>query len=42
MPGVAEYVVDAIQPDVVFLLFDPWDTLELKLEGRLLEVRAPE
>jgi peptidoglycan/LPS O-acetylase OafA/YrhL len=34
--------VDAFQPDVVVLLFGPWDTLELKVEDRLLEVGAPE
>jgi len=34
--------VDAFQPDVVVVLFGPWDTLELKVEDRLLEVGAPE
>jgi len=30
--------VDAFQPDVVLLLFGPWDTLDLKVGDRLLEV----
>jgi len=34
--------VDAFLPDVVVLLFGPWDTLDLKVGGRLLEVGTPE
>ncbi len=34
--------VDAFQPDVVVVLFGPWDTLDLKVGDRLLEVGAPE
>jgi len=34
--------VDILQPDVVVVLFGPWDTLSLKVDGRLLEVGAPE
>jgi peptidoglycan/LPS O-acetylase OafA/YrhL len=34
--------VDAFQPDVVVFLFGPWDTLDLKVEGRLLEAGTPE
>jgi peptidoglycan/LPS O-acetylase OafA/YrhL len=34
--------VDAFQPDVVVLLFGPWDTLDLKVGDRLLEVGTPE
>jgi peptidoglycan/LPS O-acetylase OafA/YrhL len=34
--------IDAFQPDIVVLLFGPWDTLDLKVGGRLLEVGSPE
>jgi peptidoglycan/LPS O-acetylase OafA/YrhL len=34
--------VDAFQPDVVVLLFGPWDTLDLTVGDRLLEVGTPE
>jgi peptidoglycan/LPS O-acetylase OafA/YrhL len=34
--------VDTFQPDVVVFLFGPWDTLSLKVDGRLLEVGTPE
>ncbi|MCJ7492392.1 MAG: GDSL-type esterase/lipase family protein, partial [Dehalococcoidia bacterium] len=34
--------VDILQPDVVVFLFGPWDTLSLKVDGRLLEVGTPE
>jgi peptidoglycan/LPS O-acetylase OafA/YrhL len=34
--------VDAFRPDVVVFLFGPWDTLDLKVGGRLLEVGTPE
>jgi peptidoglycan/LPS O-acetylase OafA/YrhL len=34
--------VDAFLPDVVVFLFGPWDTLDLKVGDRLLEVGTPE
>jgi peptidoglycan/LPS O-acetylase OafA/YrhL len=34
--------VDALQPDIVVFLFGPWDTLDLKVGGRVLEVGSPE
>jgi peptidoglycan/LPS O-acetylase OafA/YrhL len=34
--------VDTFQPDVVVLLFGPWDTLDLKVGDSLLEVGSPE
>ena len=34
--------VDAFQPDVVVVFFGPWDTLNLKVGGRLLKVGTPE
>jgi peptidoglycan/LPS O-acetylase OafA/YrhL len=34
--------VDVFQPDVVVMVFGPWDTLDLKIEGHLLEVGTPE
>ena len=34
--------VQDFQPDVVLMLFGPWDTLDLKVGGNLLEVGSPE
>jgi hypothetical protein len=34
--------VDEFQPDVVVVLFGPWDTLEVKVGDRLLEFGTPE
>jgi peptidoglycan/LPS O-acetylase OafA/YrhL len=34
--------VQSFQPDVVVMLFGPWDTLDLNVGGRLLEVGTPE
>jgi len=34
--------VQSFQPDVVILLFGPWDTLDLNVGGRPLEVGTPE
>jgi hypothetical protein len=34
--------VDAFRPDVAVFLFGPWDTLDLKVGNRLLEVGSPE
>jgi hypothetical protein len=34
--------VDEFQPDVVVFFFGPWDTLNLKVGGRLLKVGTPE
>jgi peptidoglycan/LPS O-acetylase OafA/YrhL len=34
--------VDAFQPDVVVILFGPWDTLDLKVGDRVLVVGTPE
>jgi peptidoglycan/LPS O-acetylase OafA/YrhL len=34
--------VQAFQPDVVVMLFGPWDTLDLKVGGEVLEVGTPE
>jgi peptidoglycan/LPS O-acetylase OafA/YrhL len=34
--------VDEFRPDVVIVLFGPWDTLNLRVGGRLLKVGTPE
>ncbi len=34
--------MDTFRPDVVVMLFGPWDTLDLKVGGRVLEVGSPE
>jgi len=34
--------VQAFQPDAVVILFGPWDTLDLKVGGDVLEVGSPE
>jgi len=34
--------VQDFQPDAVVMLFGPWDALDLKVEGNLLEVGTPE
>jgi peptidoglycan/LPS O-acetylase OafA/YrhL len=34
--------VEAFQPDLVVMLFGPWDTLDLKVGDQLLEVGTPE
>jgi peptidoglycan/LPS O-acetylase OafA/YrhL len=40
--GKWQSFVDTFQPEVVVLLFGPWDTLDLKVGGRLLEVGTSE